>query len=43
LKDSLQNMQLLRDWTNDKAEFESYTQNCFPWNPSYMILDFMRK
>jgi hypothetical protein len=43
LKDSLQKLQLLRDWTNDEAECELHAQS-FPWNPGYiMTLDIMRK
>jgi hypothetical protein len=43
LKDSLQKLQLLRDWTNDEAECELHVQ-IFPWNPGYILtLDFMRK
>jgi hypothetical protein len=43
MKDSLQKLQLLPDWTNDEGECELRAQ-CFPWNPGYiMTLDFMRK
>jgi hypothetical protein len=43
MKDSLHQLQLLRDWTNDEAECELHEQN-FPRNPSYILtLDFMRK
>jgi hypothetical protein len=43
MKDSLQKLQLLRDWTKYEAECELHAQ-FFPWSPGYiMTLDFMRK